>query len=522
VFRGGKIVYKQGYGLANLEHNIPILPNSVFNIGSTAKQFTAFGIAYLESQGSLGIDDDIRDYLPEMQNFGSVITISNLLYHTSGIRCTFPDLLGLAEYWESDLVTQDDVFRLLRKQRELDFPPGTEFGYANSNYILLAVICERVSGHPFGQFCQELIFNPLSMVNTTVMDDPMRILPGRVDAYYEQEDGGWIRSVLVDSVMGPTNIYSTIEDLAFWDENFYTARVGGKEVIERVHTPGKLMDGTTLDYAFGFEVGPAHQHLGWQMVEHGGGHGGYCNHMLRFPDLHLSVVVMFNHFLWNSREYALKVADLFIDDIPGFVSNTGSTTRSCPTEGLDPGQLKGLSGVYFNPDRAALRTVSFEKGSLHFDGLKLRLINEMRFYFDEEPGVEVEFSTDENGKPANVTTYTSTGEYSYDIVEVEIPGTDILNEFQGRYYSPELDVYWNIEIDGNQLVVHRRKYPDTWLTPLFKDVLSDDWFSITGYPKTLLLAFTRDEQGKINGLKVSGERIRNLRFIKELHFTCYL
>jgi len=176
VFRDGAIIYEGGYGLADLEHQVSFLPTSVFNIGSTAKQFTAFGIALLENQGKLRIDDDIHKYLPEMHDFGSKITLGNLLYHTSGIRCTFPDLLGLAEYWESDVVTQVDVFRLLKSQRELDFPPGTEFGYANSNYILLALICERVSGKLFEQFSKEEIFEPLGMLNTIVLHDPMKIV----------------------------------------------------------------------------------------------------------------------------------------------------------------------------------------------------------------------------------------------------------------------------------------------------------------------------------------------------------
>ena len=118
VMKNGEIVYKQGYGLANLEYRIPFLPSTVFNIGSTAKQFTAFGIALLEEKGQLNIQEAIHIYLPELPDFGESVTIENLLYHTSGIRCTFPDLLGLAEWRESDVVTQDDVFGLLQKQRD--------------------------------------------------------------------------------------------------------------------------------------------------------------------------------------------------------------------------------------------------------------------------------------------------------------------------------------------------------------------------------------------------------------------
>ena len=304
------------------------------------------------------------------------------------------------------------------------------------------------------------------------------------------------------------------DDLALWDENFYTARVGGKDVIERMQISGTLNDGTELDYAFGLEVGPAHTHRGWQLVEHGGGHGGYCNHMLRFPELHLSVVVMFNHFLWNSRDYALKVADLFIQDNPNSVIDSGASLNLEAVDVLDVGILERYAGKYFNPGRAALRTVSIETGSLHYEGLKLEPLSEKRFFFEEVPDVEVEFRTDENGISKGVTTFTSAGDYSYDIVAVEKLGTEDLKTYQGRFYSPELEVFWNIELDGNKLVIHRRKYPDSKLTPLFKDGFSDDWTHISEYPRTLMVIFFRDEHGIINGLKVSGERVRNLRFEK--------
>ena len=270
VMKSGEIVYKQGYGLSNLEQNQSILPSTVFNIGSMAKQFTAFTIALLENEGKLSFDDDFRKYVPEMQEFGPTITISNLIHHTSGIRCTFPDLLFLAEWRESDAISTDDVLRLLKRQRELDFPTGTEYAYANSNYILLALICERISNLSFAAFCEQHIFEPLRMESTVINDNYYKIIPRRALGYYDN-DGVWMNAPLTDSVVGPTNVYSTVEDLALWDENFYTGKIGGKQIIEQIHQPGRLDDGTEMDYAFGLMVGPTHQHRGWQVVEHGRG-----------------------------------------------------------------------------------------------------------------------------------------------------------------------------------------------------------------------------------------------------------
>ncbi|MGC9335220.1 MAG: serine hydrolase domain-containing protein, partial [Anaerolineae bacterium] len=161
-------------------------------------------------------------------------------------------------------------FWLLKRQRELNFRPGEEYQYVNANYVLLALICERVSGQSLAAFCRERIFAPLSMSRTVIQDSVFDVISGRAGRYYPDGQGGWVNAVLADSVVGPTNVYTTVRDLARWDENFYTGEVGEPAVLTRVTQPGRLNDGTELDYAFGLEVGPAHRHRGWQMVEHGG------------------------------------------------------------------------------------------------------------------------------------------------------------------------------------------------------------------------------------------------------------
>ncbi len=516
VMKGGEIVYRQGYGLSNLEQNQPTLPSTVFNIGSMAKQFTAFTIALLENEGKLSFDDDFRKYVPEMHDFGPTITIRNLIHHTSGIRCTFPDLLFLAEWRESDATSTDDVFRLLKRQRELDFPTGTEYAYANSNYILLALICKRISDLSFAAFCEQHIFEPLGMVSTVINDNYYKIIPGRALGYYVNE-GVWMNAPLTDSVVGPTNVYSTVEDLALWDENFYTGKVGEKQIIEQIHEPGRLDDGTELDYAFGLMVGPTHQHHGWQVVEHGGGQGGYTSHMIRFPERHLSVVALFNHFVWNARDYALQVADLFLDvKQPQKSEATESGTMTTPPEQIDLSaeQLKLKTGKYFNHRRVALREVTLKDGRLQYQGYDLVPLMEHRFFIEDEPDVYVEFQTGSSGHSENIKTITISGEYTYDRVESVAPAIEELADCTGHYYSTELDLYWTIHLIDDHLIVKRRKYVDTKLSPLFTDAFSDDWQPIMEWPLTYTIIFERDEARAVSGFRVSGSRIRHLKFVR--------
>lgn len=525
VMKDGAILFKQGYGLANIELRVPNEPSTVFNIGSMAKQFTAFAIALLEAEGKLSLDDDLRRYLPDMPDLGHRITVRHLIHHTSGLRGSFPELLALAEWRDTDATTTEDVYRLVKAQRALNFRPGNEYQYVNTNYVLLAKIAAAVSGHSFAKFCSDRIFQPLGMARSHVNDSFLKLLPGRAAGYYEDE-GAWFNAPLTDSVVGPTNIYTTVEDLATWDENYYTGRVGGSSVVERVHEPGRLNDGTELDYAFGLQVGPAHQHRGWQLVEHGGSQGGYSSWMVRLPELHLGVVVLFNHFMWNMREFALEVADLFLEDRPSGDVALGSRVASGvetpgAAEGLEaPAQLSeeylaALAGTYYSPQRATLRQVTSSVGRIQYEGLDLLPLSATQFCFVVEPETRVEFRRSADGRVVAMKTITSSGEYAYDRVEALAPSPTEMAVYAGRYYSPELDITWILESGDDHLVARRRKYVDSKLSPAFVDGFSDDWLPIMGYPTTYLVVFDRDRQGAITGLRVSGTRVRNLRFVRQ-------
>jgi hypothetical protein len=322
-------------------------------------------------------------------------------------------------------------------------------------------------------------------------------------------------------VLGPTNVYTTVEDLAKWDENFYSGQVGGLALMERMQQAGTLDDGTELDYAGGLMVGPNHRHAGWQMVEHGGGQGGYGSWMVRFPDLHLSVVVLFNHFIWEYREFALKVADLFLEpksaeaagEAPASPARAAASVPALPVE-LSEEQLAAKVGMYHSAARAAHREVTCAGGRLQFLGLDLVPINENLFYFEVEPESQVEFVPAGDGSITAVRTIVSTGVYDYDRVETVDVTPEGLVEYAGRYYSPEIEVYWTIRVGDDHLIASRRKYKDTKLWPLFADGFSDDWQPILDFPLSYLVVFERDEDGDVCSLLVSGMRVRNLKFVK--------
>ncbi|MCW4036925.1 MAG: beta-lactamase family protein, partial [Candidatus Bathyarchaeota archaeon] len=178
VLKDGEIVYKRGYGMANLEYGIPITPTTIFHVASVSKQFTAFAVALLAQEGKLSLDDDVRRYVPDLPDFGETITIRHLIHHISGLRDQW-ELLIAAGWRMEDVIKTEDVLELVREQKELNFKPGSEYLYCNTGYTLMALIVERVSGKPFRDFCAERIFQPLAMENTHFHDDHKMIVENR-------------------------------------------------------------------------------------------------------------------------------------------------------------------------------------------------------------------------------------------------------------------------------------------------------------------------------------------------------
>src|SRR5687768_11256733 len=178
VFQDGEIRYQRGHGMANLDHGIALQPSSVFHVASVSKQFTAAAVTLLAQEGRLSLDDPVRKYLPEVPDFGSPLTIRQLVHHTSGLRDQW-QLLELSGWrYSHDLITDADVMSLVRRQKTLDFAPGSKYSYSNTGYTLLAQIVGRVSGRSFREFTTERLFAPLGMSSTHFRDDFTEIVPG--------------------------------------------------------------------------------------------------------------------------------------------------------------------------------------------------------------------------------------------------------------------------------------------------------------------------------------------------------
>lgn len=310
VIREGEIIYSRGYGMADLEHDIPITPKSVFYIGSVSKQFVTTSLLLLEEEGKLSLDDDVRKYIPELPDYGHPITLRNLVHHTSGLR----DNLTL---WELsgrnmiDDIPEDEVFEMICRQQGLNFVPGEDYAYSNTCYFLMSIIIERVSGQRLRAFAEERIFRPLGMKNSQFNDDNRRILKNRAFGYTELDDDSIGNLIMRFDLVGSGGLYSTVEDLYLWDQNFYNNQLGsqGQALVEQLQTNGRYNNGEEVDYAFAMING---EYRGLRTIHHTGSMGGYRAVYLRFPDQQFSVIILGNLATFKPLDRAYEVADLLL------------------------------------------------------------------------------------------------------------------------------------------------------------------------------------------------------------------
>ena len=309
VVQDGEIIYKKGYGIANLEYDIPISPSSIFHIASISKQFTVFSILLLEKQGKLNLDDDIRKYIPEVPDFGKTITLKHLASHTSGLRDQWT-LLQMAGWRMDDVITKEQVLKLVSKQKELNFAPGDEYLYCNTGFTLLAEVVARVSEMSFAEFTDANIFKPLKMNNTLFYDDHEKIVRNRTYSYYA-DSLGFKKSVLNYANVGATSLFTTVEDLSLWSINFSNPKVGDTAIINLMNTPVVLNNGKTFGGALGQFVG---EYKGLNEIQHGGADAGYRSYLTRFPDENFAVIVFSNSAEFSSGRMAHKVVDIYLKD----------------------------------------------------------------------------------------------------------------------------------------------------------------------------------------------------------------
>lgn len=319
IVKDGQIIFKKGYGMANLEYDIANSPQTIFHIASVSKQFTTFVVYLLEREGKINFNDDIRKYIPELPIYEKPITIRHLCSHTSGLKDQWA-LLTLAGWRMDDVITSEQILKLISKQKELNFEPGTQFKYSNTGFTLLAEIVKRVSGKSFAEFAKEKIFVPLKMNSTQFYDNNNKIVKNRAYSY-GTENGVYEKRNLNYSTAGPTSLLTNVEDLSKWVLNFEKPIVGDSELLNRFNQVSKLdnnepailavVDGETIYHLKGqFK----RNYKGLDLYNHTGSDAGFKSYLGRFQDTKLSIILLSNDENFSSLKAGLDIAEFYLSD----------------------------------------------------------------------------------------------------------------------------------------------------------------------------------------------------------------
>jgi CubicO group peptidase (beta-lactamase class C family) len=504
IIKDGETVYKRGYGIANLEHNVPISPSSVLDIASTSKQFTAMCIALLARQGKISLDDEIQTYISEMPRYEYPITVRHLIHHTSGIRdyLVLMELAGMR--FENDY-PDDEIIGLIARQKELNFKPGDEYLYSNSGYFLLAEIVKRASGKSLATFAHENIFSPLGMNATHFHDDFTMIVKDRAIGYSPKDEGGFRIDMSIFDVVGDGSVYTTVEDLSLWDRNFYHNRLGGygQDLIEEVTKPGTLNSGEVLEYAFGLIIW---QYRGLEIVSHGGAWAGYRSEMLRFPQQRFSVICLSNLGSANPTKLAEKVADLYLAS-----EFTEQVTEPAPIVEIPSTELESKIGFYQNPKTGSIWELSVKGGKLTLEAFGENFtfapLSSNHFIAVDIPfDIDIEFEKLGLSEPFHLSVRINDGKPDiYQRLNIVSLNPDQLNEFAGEYHSEELDMTYKIIVENGTLLLNRRNSPIETLKPTSKDLLKGTHTTFQ---------FIRDDRNQVTAFNLGAGRVKNVRFAK--------
>jgi CubicO group peptidase (beta-lactamase class C family) len=501
VSDSGRTVFAKGYGMASLEHDMPITPSSAFYAASVSKQFTAFAVAMLAQQGKLSLDDDIRKWIPEVPNFGKKITVRNLIHHTSGLRDYF-GLLGMTGWPSDGPLTEARFLDLVSRQKALNFDPGSRHLYSNTGYVLLSILVKRVSGQSLREFADQAIFGPLGMSNSHFRDDHTALVKNRALAYSRDKDA-WQMDVPGFDVVGDGGLFTTADDMAKWARNFDDHTVGGDAVAATVLTRGRLTSGDSIPYAFGLSHGV---YRGQPIIEHGGAYGGYRTQLLRFPAQHFAVVTLCNAATANAGQLSQSVADVYLGDrlAPVTVAaGPASATAGASPVRLSHEQLARYAGVYWDAKNEVLRRIEVRDSTLGIAGVPIPLVpvSETTFRLSG-----VSYTLVFVSKPDGSMTLEATAGTDDKATYRRMPALKLdaraLAEFAGDYISDELDVTWRIEPRAGNLVIHIGTAEDVTVQPAFTDAFS----SPIG-----VVRFVRSN-GKVTGLVIAAGRVTGFSF----------
>lgn len=513
VWRGGRTLFAKGYGMANLAYDIPFTVTTPTNIGSTSKQFTAFAVMLLVDDGKLSLDDDVRKHIPELPDLGKTVTVRNLLTHTTGYREIYNALvIAGRRFEEGDYVSRDELIALVQRQPSLQNAPGAEFNYNNTAFALAALVVERVAKQPFAEFMATRVFGPIGMTQTTVRADRHATVRGATTGYSRAANGEWRDLGDLASSMGAGGIYATLGDLQRWVENYANPRVGKKESIAQMMTPFTLTNGKSTGYGMGLFIDKQEP---LTRVHHGGADISHRSQLAWYPEIKAGVTVQSNDGAFDSG-LAFRIAKAFFPEITAPV--VAATTSSFDPASYDARKFDQFVGRYaLDASPQFIITFSRSGDSLLTQAsgqpsFKLTPTSDSTFAVPSVPA-SITFHRDAQGKATGATLHQNGNQKATrlagDVAQSWAPTVAELASYAGRYFSEELETFYEVSVKDGKLVIAHRRLDATTLQPGTKET-----FSGTGAAANVTFVFERDRNGQVTAFYAGNGRSRDIRFAR--------
>jgi CubicO group peptidase (beta-lactamase class C family) len=493
IIKNNKTVYTNQQGLANAEHQLPITNTTAFNIASNSKQFTTFLALFLQEDGKLSFNDDIRQHLSELKHLPNKITIKQLTNHTHGL----PNSYELAQLKGAKLMNHHHVLKMLLNIKQVNFKAGDKHEYNNTGYILLAEIIERVGQKPFKEQLQEKIFTPLGMNQTQVVDFNDIVIKNKAYSYGLVNDT-YINSPVTITTIGASGIYTTINDLGLWVKNYQKTTVGKPEFYEKMKTITVLNSGKETNYGLGLQHDT---YKGIDVVFHGGGSEGYRSYILHAPKHQLSLLFLSNRGDMLGLDVLYKSLEIILKE---------SIKEKQRDKTIGNSALKKFEGTYeIFPGN--YYTFTAEKENLYFQEFGntgkalLPIIDKNVFEFPFVPHSKFVFYKDRvDFHIADMTRPSSR-------VLIELPESEgiNLNDFEGLFRNTAHNTSYELIVKDNILTaIHSSIDYDISLKPIAKNSF------YSREPFFGKVDFVFDDYGAVKGFKVSGQFMMNVIFEK--------
>lgn len=496
IQKNGQIIFSKAYGMADLEHDVPLKLTSKIEAGSVSKQFTAAAILLLEQQGKLSLNDDVRKYLPELPNYGNVIKLEQMMHHTSGLRDW-----GFVAYlsgWErtTKTYTNDDALEIIKAQKVLNNVPGAEYIYSNSNYNLLAIVVQRVSGQSLAEFTKQNIFISAGMINTEWRDNHNRIVKDRAMSYVLTKNG-YETLMPNEDACGDGGLLTTTEDLLKWNNFYLSGKLGTASLLSNQIKVEAFNNGKMNDYGAGLYI---QKFKGQNLIVHNGLTAGYRAFLEIFPDINISVAILSNTSQFDNAKIRLVnvLRNIFITE----PANTPIKKDEIKFP-ISKSLLNKYAGWYSDDRDGRAVKVEVKNDSIFFDNQLLMPQSETKFKMMVPSSIFVEIS--DSGKKLNVITVRDSISYS----KAESPAVDnqYLEKYVGKFFSTETNSTITVYLKEVKLMMNLKPNSDYELKPTYKD-----GFNVTG--RGSYLYFIKNKRNKIVAMKASNSRARNVEFKK--------